>query len=191
MLSAVAVLAAGHFEYDRDRGPSRVWFPLYRLSPTAPLFSMADGQSYERESVSSTIATSYTNGQNTRSEGVETGVRQCGSNRENRHELEAFAETPRARGTKTSRCGISARIVTAESVRSLTKAAVVRGGGSRHVCPSAEKTRECNHVVQCVTRELFGDIHENSDWVLRRTVTSFRERDGTPGFSHSQPWTRE
>jgi len=48
MLSAVAVLAAGHFEYDRDRGPSCVWFPLYRLSPTAPLFSMADGQSYER-----------------------------------------------------------------------------------------------------------------------------------------------
>lgn len=48
----------------------------------------------------------------------------------------------------------SARTATAESVRSLTKAAVVRGGGSRHFCPSAEKTRECNHVVQCVTREL-------------------------------------
>lgn len=28
--------------------PEPRWFPLYRLSPTAPLFSMADGQSYER-----------------------------------------------------------------------------------------------------------------------------------------------
>lgn len=28
----------GALEYDRDRGPSRAWFPLYRLSPTAPLF---------------------------------------------------------------------------------------------------------------------------------------------------------
>lgn len=46
MLSAVAVLAPGHLEYDRDRASA--WFPLYRLLPTAPLFSMADGQSYGR-----------------------------------------------------------------------------------------------------------------------------------------------
>lgn len=29
MLSAVAVLAPGRLEYDRDRGPSRAWFPSY------------------------------------------------------------------------------------------------------------------------------------------------------------------
>lgn len=47
MLSAVAVFAPGHLQYDREtvaRAPRSV--PLiYRLSPTAPLFSMADGQS--------------------------------------------------------------------------------------------------------------------------------------------------
>lgn len=62
-----------------------------------------------------------------------------------------------------------ARFATAESVCSLTKAAAVRGGGSRHFCPSAEKTRECNHVVQCVTRDTrAGDTRESSDRVLRR-----------------------
>jgi len=44
MLSAVAVLAPGQLEYDRDRGLNLAWFPLYRLLPTAPLFAMADGQ---------------------------------------------------------------------------------------------------------------------------------------------------
>lgn len=93
-------------------------------------------------------------------------------------------KAPRARETKTSRCRLAERTRTTAVVAvvenggsggdggerwwwgnqredrdggersSLTKAAVVRGGGSRHFCPSAEKTRECNHVVQCVTREL-------------------------------------
>lgn len=35
-------------EYDRHRSRAEAWFPLYRPSPTAPLFSMADGQSYRR-----------------------------------------------------------------------------------------------------------------------------------------------
>jgi len=48
MLSAVAVLAPGQLEYDRDRGLNLAWFPLYRFLPTAPLFAMADGQSYGR-----------------------------------------------------------------------------------------------------------------------------------------------
>lgn len=59
--------------------------------------------------VSGTVVISYTNGQNARSEGVETDVRQCGPNGENRRKLGALAETPRARGTKTSRCELAER----------------------------------------------------------------------------------
>lgn len=48
MLSAVAVLAPGATNTTDTRAEAEAWFPLYRPSPTAPLFSMADGQSYRR-----------------------------------------------------------------------------------------------------------------------------------------------
>lgn len=52
MLSAVARSSPGRLEYDGHR---EARLPLYRPSPTAPLFSMADGQSYRPSTNSLTL----------------------------------------------------------------------------------------------------------------------------------------
>ncbi|EFN63538.1 hypothetical protein EAG_16431 [Camponotus floridanus] len=182
MLSAVAVLAPGHLEYDRDRGPRPgSMFPsLYRLSPTAPLFSIADGQSNDKRTWD-IVMSPYKWLQCAMRGWSWRGVR-CSPSGENRRKLGAVAETPQARGTKTSRCrseagrigerrgwrnsgggddgsggggggggsGISARTATTERTHAVQRKPRWRARGSRHFCPP---TRERNHVVQCVTHE--------------------------------------